>query len=287
MIRRVTITNFKRFSHQRFDLADSVILAGPNNAGKSTLLQAIVTWKLGLDRWIAQRKGAKSEDLAKAPGSQPGRRRYTRKGEALKTGMSSAVKRSGVSITRADFTAVPVREMNLLWEDRRVSGDGGRPGTPRLIEIVLEGEDADHISWTCGLEFQYANPELVYACPRDAKNLPQEAIQGFPPDAAASLDIVHVPPLSGIERDHPRRDRGMQDLLVGQGRPGEILRNLLLAIAEKRREDWESLVRQMRDLFQIELTEPSYSPAQPFIVCEYREPRHERPLDLANAGLLT
>lgn len=43
MMRRVTIRNFKRFAEQQFELADSVVLAGPNNAGKSTLLQAIVT----------------------------------------------------------------------------------------------------------------------------------------------------------------------------------------------------------------------------------------------------
>lgn len=253
MIRRVTIRNFKRFSEQSFDLADSIILAGPNNAGKSTLLQAIVTWKLGLDRWIAQRKGGR------------------------------AVKRSGVSITRADFTAVPLREMNLLWEDRRVSGDGEKPGTPRLIEIVLEGE-ANGTPWTCGLEFQYANPELVYVRPRDAKNLDQGAIQAFPPEGAKSLEVVHVPPLSGIERDEPRRDRGMQDLLVGQGRPGEILRNLLWEIAQKRKDEWKTLARYLHDLFRIQVLEPSYSPAQPFIVCEYREPGHERPLDLSNAG---
>ena len=38
MIRRVTIRNFKRFHEQVFDLQESVVLAGPNNAGKSTLL---------------------------------------------------------------------------------------------------------------------------------------------------------------------------------------------------------------------------------------------------------
>jgi len=253
MMRRVTIRNFKRFADQTFDFADAVILAGPNNAGKSTLLQAIAAWKLGLDRWVAQRQGSK------------------------------AVKRSGVSITRADFTAVPLREMNLLWEDRKVSGTGGKPGTPRLIEIVLEGE-SDGEAWACGLEFQYANPELVYVRPKNAKALEQKAIQAFPPAGATGLEIVHVPPLSGLERDEPRRDRGMQDLLVGQGRPGEILRNLLWEISEQRASDWERLAQHLHDLFRIELHKPSYSPAQPFIVCEYSEPGNSRPLDLSNAG---
>jgi ABC-type lipoprotein export system ATPase subunit len=253
MIKRVVVKGFKRFKDQTFDLADSIILAGPNNAGKSTLLQAIVTWKLGLDRWVVQRRDSK------------------------------AVKRTGVAITRADFTAVPLREMNLLWEGRHVSGGGGKPGNPRLIEIRLEGQ-GDSGEWACGLEFQYANPELVYVRPLGAKDLPQEEMQGFPPPDAVKIDVVHVPPLSGIERDEPRRDRGMQDLLVGQGRPGEILRNLLWEIAQNKKGDWRELAAHVRDLFQIEVLEPSYSPAQPFIVCEYREPEQERPLDLSNAG---
>ena len=254
MIRRVTIKNFKRFREHPFELADSVVLAGPNNAGKSTLLQGIVTWKLGLDRWIAQRKGDKK---------------------------SKAVRRSGVAITRADFTPVPLREMNLLWEDRRVSGE--RPGIPRLIEIIVEGESNGE-AWGCGLEFQYANPELVYVRPQQAKTLDREAILNFPPPAAEKLDIVHVPPLSGIERDEPRRDQGMQNLLVGQGRPGEILRNLLWEIAETNKEGWKDLKKYIHELFRFTLLQPSYSPAQPYIVCEYREPNHTRPLDLSNVG---
>lgn len=101
MIRRITIKNFKRFRRQKFDLQDSVVLAGPNNSGKSTLLQAIAMWKLALDRWVLQREG------------------------------SQAVRRSWVAIPRNDITAVPLREMNLLWEDRKVSGPQGMSGTPR------------------------------------------------------------------------------------------------------------------------------------------------------------
>ena len=254
MIRRVTIRNFKRFREQAFELADSVVLAGPNNAGKSTLLQAIATWKFGLERWVALRMGGR------------------------------AVTRSGVAIPRADITAVPLREMNLLWEDRKVTGPRGMSGSRRLIEIIVEGQ-ADEESWTCGLELQYANPELVYARPLDAKSLDPSALRDFPPTAARQLNIVHVPPLSGIERDEPRRDRGMQDLLIGQGRPGEILRNLLLEIAESENEEgWLALQEHVQDLFRIELIKPSYSPAQPYIVCEYKEPGRSRPLDLSNAG---
>ena len=250
MIRRVTVRNFKRFDEQTFELADSVVLAGPNNAGKSTLLQAIATWKMGIARWTA-RRGASSA--------------------------SSAV---------GELTATPLREMNLLWRDRRVTRttrEGRPPGTPRLIEIVIEG--GGESPWQCGLEFQYANPEMVYVRPQGAKQLDRESIRDFPPRQAADLEVVHVPPLVGVQRDEPRLDKGMQDLLVGQGQAGGILRNLLLEAAEKKNGDWEDLVGHVRALFGIGLRKPVYSPAQPYILCEYDEPKGSgRPLDLANAG---
>jgi len=249
MINRATIRNFKRFAEQSFDLADAVVLAGPNNSGKSTLLQAIATWRLGFDRWTSQRKG---------------------------------IGRYGVPITRSDFTAVPLREMNLLWEDRKVVIPP--KNKRRLIEIILEGKTQDE-KWECGFEFEYDGSEQVYVRPLHAKKLPQDVIQQFPPQPAADLKIIHVPPLSGINRDEPRHERGMQDLLVGQGRPGEILRNLLWEIAERSPDDdWRKVTEHIGNLFGIELIKPSYSSAQPFIVCEYNESGHSRPLDLSNVG---
>ena len=66
MIRRLTLKNFKRFREQSFELTDSIVLAGPNNAGKSTLLQAIATWKLG------------ARPLGGATRGQPGRQAVRR-----------------------------------------------------------------------------------------------------------------------------------------------------------------------------------------------------------------
>lgn len=253
MIKSVEVKNLKRFRGSCFELNDSIVLAGPNNAGKSTLLQGIATWKLGLDAWISQRK-------------------VDRKRVALK--------RTGVGIPRANLTTVPLREMNLLWEDRRVS-DG--PGKPRLVEIIVKGE-TEGKSWECGLEFQYSHPELIYVRPLHAKTLSAEKILEFPPVAAEELEVVYIPPLSGIERDEPRRELGMQNLLIGLGRPGEILRNLLWEIADLDPDSWNELANIIESLFGIQILEPSYSPIQPYIVCEYRESKRSRPLDLSNVG---
>ena len=177
MIRRVTVHNFKRFSSQEFDLSESVVLAGPNNAGKSTLLQAIATWKFAVDRWVAGR------------GQRGGQYK-------------------SVPITRNDFTAVPLREMNLLWTDRTVSGGGIRrtltptraapPGASRPIGIHVEG-GGRHGDWRCGIELRYANREMVYVRPAPLHEDGRE--ETFPPQGARDIDVVHVPPLSGIRRD--------------------------------------------------------------------------------------
>ena len=252
MIRRVTIKHFKRFREQSFEIADSVVLAGPNNSGKTTLLQAISAWKLGLDRWMIRRPRSKAFSTV------------------------------GVPVTRTDFTAVPLREMNLLWEDRRVTGPGGVAGGTRPIEIAVEGVEHGK-RWSCAMEFRYSNAELVYTRPRFPKVLDRNAIRHSTPIAAEKLSVVHVPPLSGIQREEPRRERGLQDLLIGEGRPGEILRNLLWEISENNPEHWSEFSGHVSDLFGITLAEPSYSPAQPFILCEYAADSG-RPLDLSNAG---
>jgi chromosome segregation ATPase len=51
MIRKVVLRRFKRFDDVTFDLPGNVVLAGPNNTGKTTLLQAIAAWSLGINRW--------------------------------------------------------------------------------------------------------------------------------------------------------------------------------------------------------------------------------------------
>ena len=51
MIRTVRIRGFKRFEEVEFRLPGHVVLAGPNNTGKTTVLQAIASWSLALRRW--------------------------------------------------------------------------------------------------------------------------------------------------------------------------------------------------------------------------------------------
>lgn len=86
MIRRVRLRRFKRFEDTTFNLPGTVVVAGPNNTGKTTLLQAVAAWSLGLNRW---------KEL----------NNYHRRGGAYER----------APIARQAFAAVPLRQFDLLW----------------------------------------------------------------------------------------------------------------------------------------------------------------------------
>ena len=204
----------KRFRSEDFSLQDHVVLAGPNNAGKSTLLQAIAVWHLALRKWLDKR------------------------------GKSAARQRTGVGVTRRDFTAIPLREMNLLWTDTSTSlrkeeaeAAGQKQGYPRTMLIELNCRD-DLGVWTLGYEFHYANAEMISVKP--------VADQVDSLDRARDFNVVHVPAFSGIGAEETVLIRDYQDYLVGQGKPGDIVRNLLKEVWEKDRSRWNALVEDIR-----------------------------------------
>lgn len=250
MIRKVSIKHFKQFADQTFDLSDSVVLAGPNNSGKTTLLQAIAMWKFGLEKWLAQRQ---SKSLGK--------------------------KRTAAHITRPEFTVLPMREVNLMWTDRS-SGAGNR----NKVEICVEGEvPGTGRRWQCDLEFIYANIETVLVRPKGLRDLSDDEIMAFPAPEAANLGVVYATPITGVRWDEPRQDIGLQDLRIGQGSSGEILKNLLLELATDET-SWQEFGQHIFDLFNVEVQRPQYVHTQPYIICEYREAGRNRLFDLSSIG---
>ena len=93
MIKEVVLRRFKRFQEERLDLSGHVILAGPNNCGKTTVLQAVAAWELGLRRW------RELNDFQRHGGA------YTL-----------------APLARQAFSAVPLRSYDLLWKDRNYAG---------------------------------------------------------------------------------------------------------------------------------------------------------------------
>ena len=57
MLDRLIIRNFKQFSEVNIELGQTVVLVGPNNSGKTSALQALALWELGVRRWSEKRGG--------------------------------------------------------------------------------------------------------------------------------------------------------------------------------------------------------------------------------------
>ncbi len=241
MISQVSVKNYKQFEAQTFDLGPHIVLAGPNNSGKTTLLQAIAVWNMALQRW-------KSERGPETP--------------------SKAKQRTGIPLTRKDFSAIPLRDLKHLWTNtstalrREELSATQRLGQPRILEITLNGQSEQGKVWELTFEFHYQNSQLIYVKP------PISQIDNIP-DEALSLSVVHVPPFSGIGIEETRYDKPYQDLLIGQGKPGDILRNLLLEVYQKDdKQDWHDLCQQVDEIFGYRLLPPEYE-GRPFITCEY------------------
>jgi hypothetical protein len=261
MITRVKVEFFKRFEATSFELGDDIVLAGPNNSGKTTLLQAVAVWNLALQRWQAEHAES-----------------------------SKAKQRTGVPVSRNDFTAVPLREMNLLWFDRDTAysegeKQGAKAGQPKLVAVALYGRNRQGNEWNLTVALRYANKEQIYVKLADDQGNPVTEI----PTGAKELNIVHVPPFSGIGAEETGLQLGYQNRLVGQGKPGDILRNLLLEVhradKEKKSGLWRALAQDVWSLFGYRLKEPQYSEAtDPFIRIEYTHGEGRTAFDVASAG---
>lgn len=48
MLTKLTIRNFKLFTDVEIELGERVIFIGPNNSGKTSALQALALWDIGV-----------------------------------------------------------------------------------------------------------------------------------------------------------------------------------------------------------------------------------------------
>ena len=231
MIRRVVIRRFKAFEDIGFDLPGHVVLAGPNNTGKTTILQAIAAWRLAFDTW------KQLNDFQRHGGA------YTR-----------------APISRQSFSAVPLRTFHLLWRDRNYVG---------AMNIELQ-----HASgWKITMEFIADSTEQIYVRPKP--DVEPGVLRN------ASLDTVLVPAMTGLSTEEPVYQPPKLDQLLGQSKPGDVLRNLLVAASVSERA-WTELQGSIRRLFGYELLPPDSS--GPNILAEYSHRPGGPRLDIASAG---
>ena len=232
MIHTVRIRGFKRFDEVEFRLPGHLVLAGPNNTGKTTVLQAIASWSLALQRWRELDNFSARQGYVRAP------------------------------IARQAFTAVPLRSFDLLWTDRRY-----QKRSPVEIEIRHDA------GWSITMEFIADSTEQIYV--RPTADVTADTLRSL------ELQAVYVPPMTGLDTNERLFQPVAVEQLLGLGRPGEVLRNLLVA-ASHDESAWAALEASIRKLFGYELLPPDAS--GPFIRADYRIADNGPVLDIASAG---
>jgi len=255
MLTRLIVRNFKRFDDIDIELGNPVVFIGPNNSGKTSALQALALWGVGLKKWNEKRQGRTAPE-----------------------------KRPGVTVNRRDLISVPMPEANLLWRNLHVRDvrrtDGKQETKNVLIEVQVEGISEDAV-WTCGLEFDYANEESFYCRPLRKRN--GDTGQRMPiPDQAGRYELAFLPPMSGLASNETRLDVGAINVRVGEGRTAEVLRNLCYRAYSEQKETWEGLVGHIRSLFGSTLEPPRYIGERGEIVMSYVE--HGTRLDISSSG---
>ena len=254
MLTDLTIRNFKRFDKVDIELGSPVVFIGPNNSGKTSAMQALALWDIGLKRWNERRAGQAIPE-----------------------------KRPGVTVNRRDLVSIPAPTANLLWRElrtRNVRTVDGKQRTDNIrIEIIVKGADAN--AWCCGLEFDYANEESFYCRPLrigDGKSPERMSV----PAEAGKVEVAFLPPMSGLAATETRLDPGAVNVRVGEGRTAEVLRNLCFRIHEERPMQWNELTEKITRLFGSALDAPRYVDERGEITMKYSE--HGVSLDLSSSG---
>jgi len=254
MLTKLNLRNFKVFSEVEIDLAERVVFIGPNNSGKTSALQAIALWDIGVKRWLEKRS---SENIP--------------------------TERAGVTINRQDLIAIPVPSAKLLWRDLHVrEGERLEDKTrTRNVRLEIGVEGADNGVWKCHLEFDYANEESIYCRPPLGPDGRRMSI----PAHLRNLQVAYLPPMSGLAAREDRLEIGSIRVRLGEGRTAEVLRNLCWQVlqSENGEEKWAQICDFIERLFGSKLNRPRYIAERGEIVMDYRTSANTL-LDISASG---
>lgn len=253
MITKLTVRNFKNIGEQTYDFKKFDLLVGPNNCGKSSVLQSLAIWQFCIDEF----------------------RRSNRTGT------------TGVQIILPNFTALPLPEFNLLWKDRTERTwplvEGKKRQKYILIDIIVEWQGKDEELYSFCVQLRYTSKQTIYAIPSEGwskfRELDEKGL--FPV-------IAYVPPFSGLETMEEWRDYGPIRKQIGKAQPGSVLRNLLLrvyepVVSQPSPNDWTEMQEIVEQWFSVNLKRPQYKQSvDTQIICEYIQDK--KAFDIISGG---
>lgn len=244
LLHYMEIENFKRFGErQRIELDHPAVLIGPNNCGKTSAIQALALWSQAVRTWYDVRKE------------------------------SSAKERTATSLNRLNIVAVPVTRTRFFWHNTQV-----RKANKDIPLIITVGVEFKGKICSLPMRFRSQGDELVYCSPDESVISDLEFIS-----YAANLKVELLYPMSGLDTEEPVLQPGRVDVLLGQGRTADVLRNLCLTVYKSSTNDWNRVTQLMRRLFNIELGKPEET-TRGSITLNYRQHGVKEALDISSAG---
>lgn len=240
----IELENFKRFGErQRIELDHPAVLIGPNNCGKTSAIQALALWSQAVRTWYDARRH------------------------------SAAKERTATPLNRLNIVSVPVQRTRFFWHNTHV-----RKGSKDIPLIITVGVEYQGKIQPLTMRFRNQGDELVYCAPDPevAGDLPFIA-------HAAELRVELLYPMSGLDTEEPILQPGRLDVLLGQGRTADVLRNLCLSVSRESDDDWNHIVKLLKRLFHVELGKPEET-TRGSITLAYRQTNVKEALDISSAG---
>jgi energy-coupling factor transporter ATP-binding protein EcfA2 len=241
MITKVTIQNFKRFKDPtEFVLRPDGVtfLAGGNNSGKSTLLQALAVWEFARSV-IEINRG---------------------KGALMRVGQ-------GVGVSAEEFSPIALPNLKHLFSDLHTIATRGRDGYVLRIKCDWHTDSSPPVDRYLEIGLSMSNDRLFLK--RTGSKLTGGEIVPR---------LAYLPPFAGIGAREERMSPAARKRWIGRGLAGAVLRNLLYdfwqhnhearqraqdlkgnlpstALAKLRATDsWERLLKVLEEVFKTGLT---------------------------------
>lgn len=216
----IKIENFKIFDELIIKLEHPTLIIGPNNSGKTSIIQAFVLWNLAVRLWQERKVKNNKKSLER-----------------------------GIGLNRLEITQIPTKTINFLFTHTRTQHSKNQ----KIRISISVGLFFENKIKECEIHFYHYNPDLIYCIPSDETLKNTELLK-----YAASIEVNLLYPMSGIETSENLLQLGAIKKFIGRGQTASVLRNICWYLYENSKEKWERLKKLMKKLFDIELGIPQF-----------------------------